>query len=416
MFEFLVAFRYLRLQKKAGAVLSTAVISVFGISVGVFSLNTVLAVMSGFQTELSKTILGASPHVLVSSYGGNTEPPARVAGKIEAVSGVESASAVVYGMGLLVSQTSSRWTSVTGVDPATHSGTTPARVSETDGRVFPLLERGSVIPEETPILLGRSLAESLGVAEGDVVTFVSPRNTQKPIGGNLRKHLRTENMRVAGIFKYGLAQFDSAASYVHIADANRFFENSAPVSFEVLVEDPMKAETAAGAVENALGFPFVAQSWQEANARLFSAIRLEKLGITVFLGFIVVVASLSVMSALLMMMIEKSRDIAILRAAGATGRQVGAVFVIMGAALGFAGTFAGTAASLLVCYLLADSQAVAGLIPFDPDVYGISKFPVTIEPLYFFIIGVASQLLCVMSAFYPAYCARSGNPAAKLKV
>ena len=416
MFEFLVAFRYLRSQKKVRAVLSTVVISIFGISVGVFSLNTVLAVMSGFQTEISKTILGASPHVLVSSYGDNIEKPGQIAEKIETVPGVGSASAVVYGMGLLVSQTSSRWTSVTGVHPATHSGTAPTGVPETVGRVFPLLERGDVAPEEPPILLGRSLAESLGVGKGDVVTFISPRDAKKPISRNLRKQLRTENMRVAGIFKYGLAQYDAGASYVHIEDANEFFENSAPVSFEVLVEDPMEAEQTAGAVEDALGFPFVAQSWQEANARLFSAIRLEKLGITVFLGFIVVVASLSVMSALLMMMIEKSRDIAILRAAGATGRQVGAVFVIMGAVLGFAGTFAGTAASLVVCYLLADSRAVAGLIPFDPDVYGISKFPVTIEPLYFLIVGVASQLLCVISALYPAYCARSGNPAAKLKV
>ncbi|WP_462137364.1 ABC transporter permease [Candidatus Mycalebacterium sp.] len=409
MFELLVASRFLHLQKKVRAIFSTVLISVLGISIGVFSLNIVLAVMLGFQTELSKTIIGASPHILVSSYDGSIAGHTLAAEKIGKVAGVTGVSPVVYGTGLLVSVSGSSGTTSTGIDPVRHRSAFPSLFSQSRSGVSALEKFYSQSP---PIVLGYGLAGSLGVEEGDILTFVSSPDKK----GALKKTPKMKTFEVAGVFKYGMGHYDSTVSYIKLADAVKFFGKSGPVSFEVAVADPMRSEHVAREIEDTLGFPFVAQSWQEANSKLFSALRLEKLGLTVFLGFMVLVASLSVVSVLLMIMIEKSRDIAILRAAGASRKQVGNIFLIIGAALGFAGTFFGTAAALVICQLLSNNATVAGLIPFDPDVYGISKFPVIIEPLYFFVIGVSSQLLCILVSLYPAYCVRSGNLAAKLKV
>ncbi len=414
MFEFLIAFRYLRSHRKTRAIFSTTLISVFGISVGVFSLNVVLAVMAGFQNELHKTILGSSAHVLVSSYERIDGGHSQIEKMIKLVPGVKGVSPVVYGTGLLVSQYNSQGATVKGLDPEVHLKT----FSQIESRgangfaVFSVLDTRFFFGERRPIVLGDALARSLAVRKGDTVTLVSVLDRRDP----LKKRPKTADFEVAGIFRHGMAHSDSTASYLNLADAVEFFQKPGPEDFEVAIEDPLKSDLAARKLEDALGFPFVAQSWQEVNGKLFSAIRLEKLGVTIFLSFIVAVASLSVMSVLLMLMIEKSRDIAILRATGASRMQVGNIFLIIGAALGFIGTFFGTAAAFAVCYLLESNETVAGFIPFDADVYGISKFPVIIEPFYFLVIGAASQALCVFAALYPAYFARAGNLVAKLKV
>lgn len=412
MFELLVASRFLRTQRKVHAIFSTALISVLGISIGVFSLNVVLAVMSGFQTELGKTIIGASPHILVSSYDGPIADHIPAGEKIGKIAGVTGVSPVVYGKGLLVSEYGSQGTTSTGIDPVRHRSTFPSFFSQTSKERNGISALDGIYPQGPPIVLGYGLAAVLGVEEGDTVTFVSSPDQK----GSLKKKPKMETFEVAGVFKYGMAHYDSTVSYIKLADAFRFFRKSGPASFEVVIAEPMHSERVARKIENTLGFPFVAQSWQEANSKLFSALRLEKLGLTVFLGFMVLVASLSVVSVLLMIMIEKSRDIAILRVAGASRKQVGNIFLTIGATLGFIGTSLGTGGALAVCQLLSNSETVGGLIPFDPDVYGISKFPVIIEPLYFFAVGASSQLLCVLASLYPAYCARSGSIAAKLKV
>ncbi|MGI9559285.1 MAG: FtsX-like permease family protein [Thermodesulfobacteriota bacterium] len=415
MFELLVAFRYLRSQRRVRAIFSTALISVIGVGVGVFSLNIVLSVMSGFQTELQKTILGASPHILVSSYDGGVENRAEIENKISATPGVSGVSPVIYGTGLLVSASGSQGTTVSAINPEAHVKTFPYLLSgrgkqTKDGRsVFSVLEGFSSPP---PVVIGHTLAAALGVEEGGTVTFAASADSKNPF----KRKPRTQEFTVAGIFKYGMAYYDSTTSYMNIREAVDFFGKNTAVSFEVAVANPMASEQTARSIEDNLGFPFVAQSWQEANSKLFAALSLEKLGLTVFLGFIVLVAALSVMSVLLMMMIEKSRDISILRAAGASTKQIGNIFVIIGATLGFAGTFTGSVLALGVCYLLETSATVSGLIPFDPDVYGISKFPVIIEPLHFLVVGAISQSLCVLAALYPARSVRSGSIASKLKV
>ncbi len=411
MFELFVAFRYLLSQRKVRAIFSTALISVLGIGVGVFSLNVVLAVMSGFQTELGKSILSASAHVLVSSYEGDIENHSEVEKQIKLIPGVERVFPVVYGTGLIVSGYGSQGTTATGIDPDVYMKDFPF-VSERPERKTDVF---SVLSERTssglpPIVLGYALADALGVEKGDSVTFLFPDKEKA-----LKKRPRNGSFEVAGIFKYGMAHYDSTFSYMNLYNALEFFGNKSPSSFEVMIEEPFQSELSAQKLEDALGFPFVAKSWQEANSKLFSALRLEKLGLTVLLGFIVLMASLSVMSVLLLMMIEKSRDIAILRVAGASRKQIGNIFLIVGSLLGFAGIVFGTAAAFTVCWLLANNETVASLIPFDPEVYGISKFPVIIEPLYFLVVAASGQLFCFFASLYPAYCLRGGNLAAKLK-
>ena len=301
-YESLISLRYLRSRTGRGFVSLTGLISVLGVFLGVTSLNVVLSVMKGFEEELRDKIIGASSHVVVMSYDGDFGDYERLGKKLESLSGVVAASPFVYGQGMLVTEHAAAGSVVRGIDP--RNSASVAALAEAAGKgTFPgldapagvLAEKGARVvsglasADETadpPVILGRELAGSVGVAPGGSVSLVSPYGKIGPFGPTAK----VRKFAVAGIFDYGMLEHDSSTAYVSLADAMDFFGTPGKVSgIEVRVEDIYRAKATGEEIESELGFPFYARNWEDANSSLFRALRLERMAIAIFLGFIVLV-------------------------------------------------------------------------------------------------------------------------------
>ena len=427
-YESLISLRYLRSRTGRGFVSLTGLISVLGVFLGVTSLNVVLSVMKGFEEELRDKIIGASSHVVVMSYDGDFGDYERLGKKLESLSGVVAASPFVYGQGMLVTEHAVAGSVVRGIDP--RNSASVAALAEAAGKgTFPgldapagvLAEKGARVvsglasADETadpPVILGRELAGSVGVAPGGSVSLVSPYGKIGPFGPTAK----VRKFAVAGIFDYGMLEHDSSTAYVSLADAMDFFGTPGKVSgIEVRVEDIYRAKATGEEIESELGFPFYARNWEDANSSLFRALRLERMAIAIFLGFIVLVAALNIVSTLTMLVMEKKRDVSVLLAMGARRSGVRRIFVYDGMMIGGVGTLLGTLFGYAVCYFLQTSNFVKRMIPFDDRVYPISEFPVKIEPLYFLAVAACSLLVCFLATLYPSWSASGRNPVETLR-
>lgn len=428
-YESLISLRYLRSRTGRGFVSLTGLISVLGVFLGVTSLNVVLSVMKGFEEELRDKIIGASSHVVVMSYDGNFADFRRLGKKLETLSGVASASPFVYGQGMLVTEHAAAGTVVRGIDPE-NSASVAALAEAAAKGTFPgidappevLARKGARVVSglgsaggegaDPPIILGRELAGSVGVAPGGTVSLVSPHGKVGPFGPTAK----IRKFAVAGIFDYGMIEHDSSTAYVSLADAMDFFGTPGKVSgIEVRVEDIYGAKRTGEEIESELGFPFYARNWEDANSSLFRALRLERMAIAIFLGFIVLVAALNIVSTLTMLVMEKKRDVSVLLAMGAKRSGVRRIFVYDGMIIGGVGTLLGTLFGYAICYFLRTSNFVKRMIPFDDRVYPISEFPVKIEPLYFVAVAACSLLVCFLATLYPARSASGRNPVETLR-
>ena len=427
-YESLISLRYLRSRTGRGFISLTGLISVLGVFLGVTSLNVVLSVMKGFEEELRDKIIGASSHVVVMSYDGNFGDFERLGKKLEGIEGVVSASPFVYGQGMLVTEHAVAGSVVRGIDPsdsasvaalaeAAGKGTfagmdAPAEVLARKGaRVVSGLGSADAA-SDPPIILGRELAGSVGVSPGGSVSLVSPYGKIGPFGPTAR----IRKFEVAGIFDYGMIEHDSSTAYVSLADAMDFFETPGKVTgIEVRVEDIYRARRTGEEIDAELGFPFYARNWEDANSSLFRALRLERMAIAIFLGFIVLVAALNIVSTLTMLVMEKKRDVSVLLAMGAERSGIRRIFVYDGMMIGGVGTLLGTLFGYAICYFLQTSNFVKQMIPFDDRVYPISEFPVKIEPLYFLAVAACSLLVCFLATLYPSCSASGRDPVETLR-
>ena len=263
-----------------------------------------------------------------------------------------------------------------------------------------------------PVLIGKELAANLGVIEGDEVSLVSPFGKLGPFG----QTAKVKKYEVIGIFDYGMIEYDSSISYVNLSDAMDFFDMEGQVSgIEVKVDDIYNARKMGTELTSILGFPYYTRNWEEVNVRLFKALRLERIAVAIILGLIILVAALDIVSTLTMVVMEKGKDIAILRAMGATRSGILKIFVTEGMIIGTVGTLLGTALGFVICYMLKTSDTVRQLIPFDNNVYPISDFPVKIEPFYFITVAVFSILICFIATLYPSFQASRKDPIEALR-
>ena len=213
-----------------------------------------------------------------------------------------------------------------------------------------------------------------------------------------------------------MIEYDSSTAYVSLDDAMDFFETRSKVTgIEVMVDDIYKARETGDEITEALGFPFYAKNWEDSNRSLFRALRLERMAIGIFLGFIVLVAALNIVSTLTMLVMEKKRDIAVLISMGARKGGIRKIFVYDGMIIGTAGTLLGTLFGYLICRFLETSNFIKEMIPFDDNVYPISEFPVKIEPVYFLVVAASSLLICFLATLYPSYRASRENPVESLR-
>ena len=431
-YEFFIGLRYLSSRRKQKFTSIIGIISVLGVIIGVMALNVVLAVMGGFEEELREKILGVSSHLVVLSYDGPMKDYGEIKEDVLEFPGVVGASPFIYGQGMIASERNVSGSVIRGIDPNTAgkvtsieeaigNGSVEKRKSDKKLNDEQLKEIGNKVlvklsadtdSGKPPILIGKELAANLGVLEGDLVSLISPFGKLGPFG----QTAKVKKYEVIGIFDYGMIEYDSSISYIDLGDAMDFFDMKGQVSgVEVKVQDIYNARKMGSELTSILGFPYYTRNWEEVNKRLFNALRLERIAIAIILGLIVLVAALNIVSTLTMVVMEKGKDIAILRAMGATKSGILKIFVTEGMIIGTVGTLLGTAAGYGICYLLKTSDTIRELIPFDNNVYPISDFPVKIEPFYFITVAFFSILICFIATLYPSFQASRKDPIEALR-
>ena len=402
--ELFVALRYLLARRKQAFISLISFISTLGVTVGVMALIIALALMTGLQGELRDRILGSTAHVYVWKTGGiaDYEDEVRRVGGIE---GVVAAGPVILGRALISTDRSDQFISIKGVDPVLERKVTDIERSILRGSLD-ALTAGS--EEEPPgILLGRELAQQLGVEVGESATLIAPSGTLSPMG----MLTRPRRVKVVGIYSLGLYEFDAAYGFVSLDFAKRLVGREAPDVLELRVTDIYAAPEIASRVTERLGTQYVAQDWADMNRPLFSALLLEKMAISITIGLIVMVAALNIIASLILLVMEKSRDIAILKTMGTSSARVMTIFMLQGLIIGLVGTAVGATAGYALCWVLDRYK----LIQIPMDVYQVSHVPFVVRPLEFTIVIVSAVLICFLATLYPSRQASKLDPVQALR-
>lgn len=406
-FELYVSVRYLVARRKQASMASTSLISVLGVTVGVTALIVALALMTGMQQELRDRIVGAQAHVYVwKVLDGGFDDYEAEARKLVALPRVEAASPAIMGKALARTRAGDVFINVKGIDP------------ELEGTVTGLaaaVERGSLSdlaaydgPAAGGVVIGGGLARELGAFVGDEISLITTTGgTLSPMG----VLPRPRRLEVVGIFRLGLLEYDTAYGFVTLDVAKRLFRRDGIEMMQLRVDDPYAARTVADAIPGQLGESYMSDDWSRLNSSLFEALFLEKMAITIAIGLIVLVATLNIVSSLIMLVMEKSRDIAILKTMGASARMVRRVFVLQGAIIGLAGTTAGAAAGYLICTVMDRYK----LLRLPMDVYQVTYVPFIIQPLDFWLVLLAANAVCLLVTLKPSNHAARIDPAEALR-
>jgi lipoprotein-releasing system permease protein len=403
-FELFVALRYLLARRKQAFISLISLISTIGVAVGVMALIIALGLMTGLQGEMRDRILGSTAHVYVWKTGGIEDYRAEVA-KLRQVGDVIGAAPAILGRALISTDRADAFISFKGVDPELEPAVTDIERTMQRGSTRGLIPSSD---EEPPgILVGRNLAEQLGVDVGDSATLVTPQGSLSPVG----MIPRTRRVRIAGIFALGLYEFDAAYGFVSLDFGERLMGKAVPDLIQLRVDDIDDAPAIAERVVRELGSTYVAQDWTDMNQQLFSALWLEKMAISITIGLIVMVAALNIIASLILLVMEKSRDIAILKTMGTSSRRVMTIFMMQGLIIGLVGTAIGAAGGLTLCWILDRYK----LIQIPMDVYQIAYVPFVVQPLDFTVVVVSAIGICFLATIYPSRQASRLDPVQALR-
>ncbi len=402
-YELAISLRYLQSKRKQTFISLITWISVGGVMVGVMALIIVLGVMSGFEQDLRNKILGTNSHVVVLEHGtrGMGDYQA-VLQQVKQVPHVLAATPFIYSQVMLTSETNVTGVVIRGVDPQQEGSVTDLERNMREGSLA--LLNG----DKPAIILGKELARTLQTFVGEEVTVVSPlgRSTAMGVVPHLKK------FQVVGIFDTGMFEYDYNLAYISLREAQRFFNLGDRITgLEIKVDDIYRAGEIARAIEAQLGYPYWTRDWMEMNRTLFSALKLEKIAMFVILVLIVLVAAFNIISTLIMMVLEKNRDIAILKSMGATRQSIMKIFMAEGLIIGVTGTLLGVGGGYLVGYLLDKYQ----FIKLPSDVYHLDRLPVNMQPLDFVLVSVSAILISFLATLYPAWSASRLNPVEVLR-
>ncbi|MFA9433457.1 MAG: lipoprotein-releasing ABC transporter permease subunit [Deltaproteobacteria bacterium] len=410
-YELFIGLRYLKAKRKQTFVSLITLISIAGVMVGVTALIVVIAVMNGFKEDLRDKILGVTSHVVISRFDGNISKYQEVRAKVGEVSGVNAATPFIYTQVMISSRKAISGAVLRGIEPKTASKVINLPKNMRAGSLEELEAENK--PEgmrSTPgIILGNELARNIGALRGDPVTVISPLGRLTPLG----RVPRSQTFRVAGIFDSGMYEYDSTIAYVSLWAAQRFLGIGDRVTgIEVRVDDIYAADRVARAIGKALdGYPYWSRDWMRMNKNLFSALKLEKIVMFIILTLIILVAAFNIVGTLIMVVIEKTRDIAILKSMGATRRSIMKIFMIEGAVIGLVGTLLGLLGGYTICTLLATYK----FIELPSDVYYISTLPVQMNPLDVALIALAAIVITLAASVYPAWQASRFDPAEAIR-
>lgn len=402
-FERFVSFRYLRAKRKQRFISLITVISMLGVAVGVMALIVVLSVYTGFTEGLRDQIIGIQAHVLVQQYGGVIHRPDQLEKKVEAVNGVVAATPYIFGQALVSSGKYSTGIVLRGIDPASAEKV----ITLGDKMISGSLEEISVARDIPSIILGKELANQLRVSTGWKIRLISPNGPLTPMG--VIPRVRT--CRVAGIFATGMFEYDSTMGYVSLATARSLAGMKDGIhALEVRVTDVDRADVIATAIGKKIGKGYIVRDWMKINQNLFAALKLEKIGIFIALDLIILVAALNIISALVMVVMEKTRDIAILKSMGATTGAIMRIFFYQGTVIGLTGTILGVLSGLGLCELLKHYK----IIELPKNVYPMSTMPVKVVPMDVSVIAISAILITLAATLYPSWKASKIRPAEAL--
>lgn len=406
-YEIFIGLRYLRGRRRESFISLITVISILGVMIGVMTLVVVMAVMTGFEETLRDRLLGINAHVAV------VNPLDRISGyealvqKIAREPGVVAAAPSIFGQVMITSGSRVSGVVVRGVDPDLAGKVVDIEQSIEQGKLQDLKKPRPIEVEGRPIslpgvILGYRLAGQLGVLPGDPIQVISPLGSPSVMGmiPKIRRFI------VVGLFRSGMQEYDATLMYMNLADAQQFFElGNAVTGIDVRVRNVYEAKDVALRIQESLGLPYRAEDWTQRWPGLFSALKLEKTVYFLVLLLMILVGAFNIVSTLIMVVMEKRRDIAILRSMGATRRSVRNIFLLKGCVIGGMGTSLGIGLGYVICLLIERYHFIE-----LPDVFLMTTVPVRIYLGNFILIAAASLVICLLASLYPARQAAKLDP------
>ncbi len=414
-YEFFIALRYLRAKRKQAFVSLITFISIAGIFLGVAALIIVLAVMNGFETDLRDKILGVNSHIVLMKYSGKMKNYEKVMEDIETIEGVVASTPFVYGQAMLkngdrVTGAVLRGVSIDSVLKVISLG------KMMEGNIHDLSREKEKTKKLPGIVIGKELSKNLGLFLSGTVDVLSPMGIPTPMGivPKIKKFI------VVGIFDSGFYEYDSSLAFLSLTECQNFCNMQEDVTgIEIKVSDIYKAGKIAEVIEKKLGYPYWARNWMQMNKNLFSALRLEKRVMFIILSLIVLVAAFNIITALIMVVMEKTKDIAILKSMGATAKSIMRIFMLQGLIIGAIGTVLGCIGGLIVAFNIeAISSFIENLFGFKilpGDVYYLSELPSKVNYTDVSIIVLFAMIICFVATIYPSWNASKLDPAEALR-
>jgi lipoprotein-releasing system permease protein len=406
-YELFIGLRYLRARRQETFISLITVISVLGVMIGVMTLNVVMAVMTGFEETLRDRLLGINAHIALLKSGDQLSEYKELLQQVVKQEGVVAASPAIYGQVMLTSGSRVSGVVVRGVDPDRVNAVVDLQRYMKQGSIAGLKQQNPVQLQDRTItlpgvIMGERLAAQLGLFVGSPVQVVSPLGSPTAIGviPKVRRFV------VTGLLNTGMSEIDSTLVFMGLADAQKFFELGDAVSnIEIRVDDVNQSREIADRIQLQLGFPYITEDWTRLWPNLFSALQLEKTVYFLVLLLMVLIGAFNIISTLVMVVMEKRKDIAILMSMGATRASIRKIFLLKGFIIGIVGTTLGLLLGLLVCTLIAQYR-----FELPKDVFLISTVPVRIYFSNFMIVTVASFIVCLLASIYPARQAAKLDP------
>jgi lipoprotein-releasing system permease protein len=405
-YEIFISLRYLRTKKRYGTISLNTFISIAGVVIGVATSLITLAVMTGFQGYFREKILSAMPHIVVMEFTGTgVKDQKNLQDKVERVKHVTATTPFIYAQSMLTTKDRMQGVVVRGIDTKTEGNVTDLAKNMTVGSLTDLENAEGNPPR---IIIGEDLARKLGVSVGDTVTLVNPLGEETSMGviPKMRK------FTLAGLFDAGMYDYNTGFVYITLTAAQKFFEMPGRVSgVQVRVDDIYQADAIATAIQSSAGYPFYTRNWMEMNKNFFSALLLEKIGMSLILVVIIIVASFNIVGTLTMIVMEKNREIAILKSMGSPAQSIMKIFMFAGLAIGCVGTIIG----VVIGYGAVTIITKTDIISLPKDVYQVSHLPLSITGLDVLTIALTALGISFLATLYPSWQAAKQDPVEVLR-